>query len=193
MIFEKMKGKALRASKMRFEVHGSEIFADRTSGFADIVVELRKAVYWMGAGSSVEAEPVSAEEGESLHFIGSLADFPICVARFHTLRDAATHQITAVVIDRFGVLPSHRGQGLAKKCAEGLVADIRSKLADTGTALAGVRLILKISREIVEMSLGSALIDKLRSSYSASLLESGYDECQPFPSPESFVSFLVPL
>jgi hypothetical protein len=191
MIFVKMKDKASKASQMRSEVYGPEIFSDRSSGLADIVIELRKTIFCAEVGSPVEAEFVSAEEGVSQHFIGSMGDFPVCVARFHTLTDATTSQITAIVIDRFGVVDSHRNQGLGKQYAEGLVAVIRTKLTASGTAAESVKLILKSSNDRMPAA-GRLIVDKLCTNGSASLLESGaYIECPPFPSPEAFVSLLV--
>lgn len=178
-IFLKMKEKAIRGARVRCEVHGSEIFANPSSGLSDLVVELRKTIH-------NEAFESSIEEMASRHFIGFLGDAPICVSRFHMIDDLASYNnngASAVVIDRFGVLPSHRGSGFGKQCFEALIADIRTHLNTSA------RIILKLPREHTATPMGSTLVEKLCSSSSASVLQLGaYAECQPFPQPDAFVS-----
>ena len=184
-IFLKMKQKALKCAKMRFELYGPEIYSDRSTGLYDLVMEVRKIIFCEAMGTPLEAEFVRNEEANSAHYLGFVGNAPICTARFHSVDitsdpNNGTHSI--VVIDRFGVLPAYRRRGYGKQCFDSLIVEIKKKVIEN------TRIILKLPRLYASASEGGALVEMLRSTAGFMILQEGtYSECQFFPQTEEFV------
>lgn len=115
-IFTKMMQKSQRAAALRYVFLGVEGIHDRSSGLYDLVKELRVRVYcFEGSNRTMEMEFGNVEEEHmSTHLLGFLGDAPVCVARFHTVPVHSPNNTYTAIIDRLGVVPSHRGQGIEK-------------------------------------------------------------------------------
>ena len=136
-IFPKMRQKSVKAAQLRFQYLTPKIWADRTNGFYDLVQELRGQIFcYAGSNCTLEMEFGDHEQEQKCsHLVAFLGDAPVCVARFCHVQEAAINTCTAV-IDRFGVVKSCRGQGLARICLDNLLQHLTKATMGQGLSVA---------------------------------------------------------
>lgn len=120
-IFPKMKLRAQELHSFKAEFYDPSNIQE--NGQWDILAELRKRIYCTEMCIPAEEEFVSQQEGESRHMIGYIGDAPIALARYHI---ELLDNTSVAVVDRFGVLVSHRGRGVARQCLPLLLSDVHA-------------------------------------------------------------------
>ena len=113
-IFPKMHQKSVKAAQLHFQYITAKTLHDRTSGFYDLIKELRSQIFCYNGSIWTLGTEFSDEEHDEQcsNLVAFLGDAPVCTARLFIVEKAMN--IPTVIIDRFGVVQRYRGMGLGR-------------------------------------------------------------------------------
>ena len=150
-----MHQKSVKAAQLHFQYITAKTLHDRTSGFYDLIKELRSQIFCYNGSIWTLGTEFSDEEHDEQcsNLVAFLGDAPVCTARLFIVEKAMN--IPTVIIDRFGVVQRYRGMGLGRLSLYDILDHVSKVLQNQGRTV-------NIELKVPLMEGSVALVNKLQ-------------------------------